>query len=90
MLNKGADGKLMVYEPAFLTVKTGDMVKFLATTKGYSAESVDGKLPAGAKPFRGWAKSNERVARAGALTARAACSGFGLDRIRLVRRGRSG
>lgn len=53
MLNKGSDGKLMVFEPAFLAIKPGDTVKFLATNKGHNAESVAGILPAGAKPFKG-------------------------------------
>lgn len=59
MLNRGSDGKLMVYEPAFLAIKPGDTVKFLATTKGHNAETVDGMLPAGAKPFKG--KINEEI-----------------------------
>ncbi len=59
MLNKGSDGKLMVFEPAFLAVKPGDTVKFLATDKGHNAESVADMLPAGAKPFKG--KINEEI-----------------------------
>ncbi len=59
MLNKGSDGKLMVFEPAFLAVKPGDTVKFLATDKGHNAESVAGMLPQGAKPFKG--KINEEI-----------------------------
>lgn len=60
MLNKGSDGKLMVYEPAFLAIKPGDTVKFLATDKGHNAESVAGMMPAGAQPFKG--KINEEIA----------------------------
>lgn len=59
MLNKGSDGKLMVFEPAFLAIKPGDTVKFLATQKGHNAESVADMLPAGAKPFKG--KINEEI-----------------------------
>src|SRR5687768_4999552 len=39
MLNKGSDGSLMVFEPAFIKVAPGDTVKFLATQKGHNAES---------------------------------------------------
>ena len=59
MLNKGSDGKLMVYEPAFLAVKPGDTVKFLATNPGHNAETIEGMAPAGAKPFKG--KINEEI-----------------------------
>ena len=59
MLNKGSDGKLMVFEPAFLAIKPGDTVKFLASQKGHNAESVADMLPAGAKPFKG--KINEEI-----------------------------
>lgn len=59
MLNKGSDGKLMVFEPPFLAVKPGDTVKFLATDKGHNAETVADMLPAGAKPFKG--KINEEI-----------------------------
>lgn len=59
MLNKGADGSLMVFEPAFLKVAPGDTVKFLATQKGHNAESIVGMAPAGAVPFKG--KINEEI-----------------------------
>lgn len=59
MLNKGADGSLMVYEPAYLKVARGDSVKFIATTKGHNAESVAGMAPAGAPTFKG--KINEEI-----------------------------
>ena len=59
MLNKGADGSLMVFEPAFLKVAPGDTVKFLATKKGHNAESIVGMAPAGAVAFKG--KINEEI-----------------------------
>lgn len=60
MLNKSSDGKaLMVFEPAYLAVKPGDTVKFLATNKGHNAESIAGMLPKGAQPFKG--KINEEI-----------------------------
>jgi pseudoazurin len=53
MLNKGSDGSLMVFEPAYLKVAPGDSVKFVATQKGHNAESLAGMAPAGAVPFKG-------------------------------------
>ena len=45
MLNKAADGSLMVFEPAFLKVAPGDTVKFVATQKGHNAETIAGMAP---------------------------------------------
>lgn len=59
MLNKGADGSLMVFEPAFIKVAPGDSVKFLATDKGHNAESIAGMAPAGTAAFKG--KINEEI-----------------------------
>jgi pseudoazurin len=59
MLNKGSDGKLMVFEPAFLKIAPGDTVRFLATSKGHNAESVAGMAPAGAPAFKG--KINQEI-----------------------------
>lgn len=58
MLNKGADGN-MVFEPAYLTVKPGDTVRFVPTDKSHNAESIKTMMPAGAEPFRG--KMNQEV-----------------------------
>ena len=59
MLNKGSNGKLMVFEPAFIRIAPGDTVKFLATNKGHNAESVAGMAPAGGNAFKG--KINEEI-----------------------------
>ncbi|SNT50867.1 pseudoazurin [Tardiphaga sp. OK246] len=53
MLNKGADGAAMVFEPALVNVQPGDSVKFVSTDKAHSVESVKGMLPADATPFVG-------------------------------------
>jgi pseudoazurin len=60
MLNKGADGQAMVFEPAFLKVQPGDTVRFVPTDKGHDAQSIDGMLPAGAEAFKG--KMSQEVA----------------------------
>jgi pseudoazurin len=53
MLNKGPDGGLMVFEPAFVKIEPGDSVKFVATDKGHNAETIKGMLPDGANAFVG-------------------------------------
>lgn len=53
LLNKGADGGLMVFEPAFVKIAPGDTVKFVSTDKGHNAESIKGMFPEGAAPFVG-------------------------------------
>ncbi|QUS41571.1 pseudoazurin [Tardiphaga alba] len=60
MLNKGADGTAMVFEPALVKVQPGDTVKFVATDKTHMAESIKGMMPADATPFAG--KMNQDVA----------------------------
>jgi pseudoazurin len=59
MLNRGTEG-VMVFEPALMKVETGDTVKFVATDKGHSAETIKGMLPDGAAAFAG--KSGEDIA----------------------------
>lgn len=58
MVNKGASGA-MVFEPAFVALRPGDSVRFVAVDKGHNAETIAGMLPAGAIPFKG--KINEEI-----------------------------
>jgi pseudoazurin len=53
MLNKGADGSTMVFEPAFLQIEVGDTVTFVPTDKGHNAETIKDMLPEGAEDFKG-------------------------------------
>lgn len=53
MLNKGSNGEVMVFEPAFLKVNKGDSVKFVPKDKGHSVESFKGGLPSGVKDWKG-------------------------------------
>jgi len=53
MLNKGADGAGMVFEPALTQIAVGDTVTFLPTDKGHNAESIKDILPEGAEAFKG-------------------------------------
>lgn len=50
MLNNGKDG-VMVFEPAFLQAKKGDVVKFVPTDAGHDVASVS--IPKGAKSWVG-------------------------------------
>jgi pseudoazurin len=59
MLNKGSTGQPMVFEPAFVAVKPGDTVKFIAVDKGHNVETLTGMAPAGAPAVKG--KINEDV-----------------------------
>jgi pseudoazurin len=59
LLNKGSDGAMMVFEPAFVKIAPGDTVKFVSADKGHNAESIKGMLPEGAAPFAG--KNNEDI-----------------------------
>lgn len=59
MLNRGPDGALMAFAPAYLAIRPGDSVKFIAADKGHNAEAIPGMLPAGATPFKG--RINEEI-----------------------------
>jgi pseudoazurin len=52
MLNQGPE-HAMQFDPEFLRVAPGDTVRFVATDRGHSAESIDGMIPDGAEPFTG-------------------------------------
>jgi pseudoazurin len=58
MLNKGKEGA-MVFEPSSLKIAKGDTVTFVPTDKSHNAETIDGLIPEGAKPFKG--QMNESV-----------------------------
>ncbi|GLV23346.1 pseudoazurin [Sphingobium sp. TomMM35A] len=53
MLNRGADGAPMVFEPALLKIAPGDTVTFTPTDAGHNAELVPWLAPSGAVPFKG-------------------------------------
>lgn len=59
MLNRGADGEMMVFEPAYLQIEPGDTVTFVPTDPTHNAESILGMLPEGAEAFKG--KINEEI-----------------------------
>src|SRR5687767_12366670 len=53
MLNKGADGANMVFEPALTKVAVGDTVTFVPTDKGHDAQTLKEILPEGGDTFKG-------------------------------------
>ncbi len=53
MLNKGADGAGMVFEPALTKVAVGDTVTFIPTDKGHDAQTIKEILPEGGDTFKG-------------------------------------
>ena len=59
MLNRNESGS-MVYDPPYLNIAPGDTVKFIATTRGHNAASIDGMIPEGGAPFKG--QINEEIA----------------------------
>jgi pseudoazurin len=59
MLNRGGDGALMVFEPAFLKVAPGDAITFVPVDKGHDAVSIKGMVPVGAERFKG--KINQEI-----------------------------
>jgi pseudoazurin len=59
MLNKGADGQSMQFEPAFLKVAPGDTVTFVVEDRGHNSEAIPGMIPDGAETWKG--KMNQDV-----------------------------
>ncbi|AYD01780.1 pseudoazurin [Neorhizobium sp. NCHU2750] len=53
MLNKGADGEAMVFEPAAVKAAVGDTIKFVATDKGHDVASIAGLVPDGVADVKG-------------------------------------
>jgi pseudoazurin len=53
LLDKGADGGMMVFSPSFVKVAPGDSVHFVAVDKDHDVASIAGMIPAAAKPFAG-------------------------------------
>lgn len=53
MLNKGANGQPMAFEPAYLEIEPGDSVTFVLTDRNHNAEIIPGMLPEGAEEWKG-------------------------------------
>lgn len=59
MLNKGADGQAMVFEPAAVKANIGDVITFTPVDKGHDAAAVKGLIPEGVEEYKG--KMNETL-----------------------------
>lgn len=59
MLNKGADGQAMVFEPAAVKVNVGDVITFVPVDKGHDAASIKELVPDGVAEAKG--KMNEAL-----------------------------
>lgn len=53
MLNKGSDGKMMVFEPDFVRAKVGDTIKFMPVDNGHIAMALPEVWPEGVDPVKG-------------------------------------
>lgn len=51
MLNKGANGEKMVFEPMLLRIKPGDKVRFIPVDKGHMSQTISSGIPEGADEF---------------------------------------
>ena len=52
MRNQG-EGGAMVFSPAFVRARLGDVIHFVPTDPGHNAETIPGMLPSGAVPVAG-------------------------------------
>ncbi len=59
MLNKGADGTPMVFEPLVVKAAPGDTITFIPTDKSHNSASMKSGLPEGADAWKG--KTNEQI-----------------------------
>ena len=59
MLNKGADGSPMVFEPNFIKAMPGDTIKFIPTDKGHFVQSFPKAAPEGVADVK--SKVNEEL-----------------------------
>ncbi len=57
MLNKGANGEKMVFEPILLKINKGDKVTFIPVDKGHMSQTISKGIPLGAAEFE--SKVNE-------------------------------
>lgn len=53
MLNKGANGEAMVFEPAAIKAEVGDTIRFIPIDRGHDAVAIKELIPQGVEPFKG-------------------------------------
>lgn len=59
LLNKGADGSVMVFEPGFVRAAVGDTIKFVPVDKGHFVQGLPAMWPEGVADIKG--KVNEEL-----------------------------
>ena len=59
LLNKGADGTVMVFEPGFVRAAVGDTIKFVPVDKGHFVQGLPAMWPEGVADVKG--KVNEEL-----------------------------
>ncbi len=59
LLNKGADGTVMVFEPGFVRAAVGDTIKFVPVDKGHFVQGLPAMWPEGVADIKG--KVNEEL-----------------------------
>lgn len=52
MLNKGANGGVMVFEPNLVKIAPNDTVTFVSVDKGHNVEGIAAMMPEGAPAFK--------------------------------------
>ena len=53
LLNKGADGTVMVFEPGFVRAAVGDTIKFMPVDKGHFVQGLPAMWPEGVADVKG-------------------------------------
>ena len=53
MVNKGADGSVMAFDPPLTKIAVGDTVHFVEKDQGHNAQTIPGMIPDGATPING-------------------------------------
>jgi len=53
LLNKGADGTMMVFEPNFVRAAVGDTIKFMPVDKGHFVQNLPALWPEGVPEVKG-------------------------------------
>ena len=59
MVNAGADGQVMVFDPPFVKISKGDSVTFLPTDMLHNSESIPSLSPANGTSWKG--EMNEKI-----------------------------
>lgn len=80
----------MIYEPDFLKIAPGDMVRFISMQSGHNAATIDGMIPEGAAPFKSQINADFTATLTVPGTYGVKCSPhFAMGMVRLIQVGES-